>query len=116
LSRPDDDADSKRDSGARDGTDRSSLAREPGVSSKLAREPEEPPVVARMIIEIRSDGTRTIARGALEDAMNGERVAIEARGTTPMALAASLAKSIFTAPMLARHAVRALIEKRLKGR
>jgi hypothetical protein len=84
------------------------------VSTTLATEPEEPPVVARMVIEIRSDGTRTIARGALEDAVSGERVAVEAKGTTPMALAASLAKSIFTAPMLARNAVRALIESRLK--
>ena len=80
----------------------------------LAPEPEEPPVVARMLIEIRSDGSQTIARGALEDVSTGERVAVEARGTTPIALAASLAKSIFSAPMLARHAVRALIESRLK--
>jgi hypothetical protein len=78
----------------------------------LATEPEEPPVVARMIVEIRSDGTRTVARGALEDVASGERVALEARGSTPMALAASLAKTMFNAPMFARHAVKAL----LKGR
>jgi hypothetical protein len=80
--------------------------------SELAERPGDPPVVARMIIEIRSDGTRTVARGAMEDAINGERVAIEARGSTPMALAASLAKSMFSAPMLARHAVRALLQAR----
>ena len=57
----------------------------------LAPEPEEPPVVARMIIEIRSDGTRTVARGAMEDARTGERVSVQAEGSTPMALAASLA-------------------------
>ena len=82
----------------------------------LAREPDEPPVVARMIIEIRSDGTRTIARGAVEDSLTGERVAIEAKGTTPMALAASLAKSLFSVPALAKHAVRALLEGRAKKR
>ncbi len=80
----------------------------------LAERPDDPPVVARMVIEIRSDGSRTIARGAMEDAMSGERVAVEAKGTTPMALAASLAKTIFTAPMLARHAVRALIASRTR--
>ena len=69
--------------------------------------------MARMVVEIRSDGARTIARGALEDATSGERVAIEARGSTPMALAASLAKSMFSAPVLAKHAVRALIQNRL---
>ena len=85
----------------------------PTSSDPLAPEPDEPPVVARMIVEIRTDGTRTIARGALEDASSGDRVAIEARGSTPMALAASLAKSMFSAPMLARHAVRALIQSKL---
>jgi hypothetical protein len=86
----------------------------PDRDTRLAPEPDEPPVVARMIVEIRSDGTRTIARGALEDAMNGERVAIEARGSTPLALAASLAKSMLSAPVLARQAVRALIQARHK--
>jgi hypothetical protein len=79
----------------------------------LAPEVEDPPVVARMVVEIRSDGFRTIARGALEDASSGDRVAVVARGTTPMALAASLAKTIFSAPTLAKHAVRALIQNRL---
>jgi hypothetical protein len=82
--------------------------------SDLAERPGDPPVVARMVIEIRSDGTRTVARGAMEDAISGERVAIEARGSTPMALAASLAKTIFSAPMLARHAVRALLQARMR--
>jgi hypothetical protein len=67
-----------------------------------------------MIVEIRSDGTRTVARGAIEDALSGERVAIEARGSTPMQLAGSLARHIFSAPMLARHAVKALLDKRFR--
>ena len=83
-------------------------------SDSLAERPDDPPIVARMVIEIRSDGSRTVARGAMEDAVSAERVAIEARGTTPMALAASLAKTIFSAPMLARHAVRALIASRTR--
>jgi hypothetical protein len=75
---------------------------------------EEPPVVARLMVEIRSDGTRTIARGALEDVENGERVAVEAQGATPAELAASLAKTLFTAPLLARTAFRAMLDAKRK--
>lgn len=80
-----------------------------GVATQLVGRSDDPPVVARMIVEIRSDGSRTIARGAIEEATTGERVAIEAHGTTPLALARSLAKSMFSAPALARQAVRALL-------
>ena len=69
----------------------------------------EPPVVARMVIEIRSDGRRTIARGALEDVATGQKVAIEARGNSPLGLALALARSMASAPALARTAVRALL-------
>jgi hypothetical protein len=69
----------------------------------------EPPVVARLVIEIRSDGSRTIARGAVEDLTTGQRTAIEARGTTPLALVASLSRSIVRLPALARRAARALL-------
>jgi hypothetical protein len=79
----------------------------PERSEALAEAPEEPPVVARMVVEIRSDGSRTIARGALEDAASGERVVLEAHGTSPMALAATLAKSLLTTPLMARQVVRA---------
>lgn len=69
---------------------------------------EEPPVVARMVVEIRSDGTRTIARGAAEDASTGEKVAIEIAGSTPLQLALSLMKTMAAVPALARNAARAL--------
>lgn len=78
----------------------------------LAEQPEEPPVVARLIVEIRSDGTRTVARGALEDVTNGEKVAVEARGTTPAALAASMIKSLFSGPLLAKVVARRLLRGR----
>lgn len=71
---------------------------------------EEPPVVARLMVEIRSDGSQTIARGAIEDMASGERVAVEARGTTPAQLAASLAKTMFATPFLAKAAVRAILD------
>ena len=66
----------------------------------------ELPVVARLVVEIRSDGTRTIARGALEDSLQGVKVGIEAHGATPMDLAASLAKSMFKLPVLRSAEVR----------
>jgi len=69
----------------------------------------EPPVVARFVIEIRSDGTRTIARGAAEDRLQGEQVAIEVRGTSPLQLALSLARAILQLPSLARTAMSPLL-------
>jgi hypothetical protein len=78
----------------------------------LPEKPDEPPVVARLMIEIRSDGRRTIARGALEDVTLGEKVAVEARGTSPASLAASLIRSLFSAPLLARAAARRLLRGR----
>lgn len=64
-------------------------------------EDEELPVVARLVIEIRSDGSRTVARGALEqvtpDGAPG-RVAVEARGGSPVALALDLLRSVMSTP------------------
>jgi hypothetical protein len=77
----------------------------------LSEHPGEPPVVARLVIEIRSDGRHTIARGAMEDALSGQKVAVEASGTTPLALALSLAKSIVATPLLAGQAFRALVRR-----
>jgi len=77
------------------------------------RRDSEPPVVARLVVEIRSDGTRTIARGAVEDVHRGERTAIEARGDSPLQLAIALARSLTQLPRLgARSAIRGLLGKR----
>lgn len=75
------------------------------VIQRVEPQGAEPPVVARLVIEIRSDGSRTIARGALEqvsvpgdpEAVPG-RVAVEARGGSPAALALDLLRSIMSAP------------------
>ncbi len=82
----------------------------------------EPPVVARLIVEIRSDGTRTIARGAMEDVQTGQRTTLEARGDSPLALALQLAKALTQLPRqafrlassahTARSAVRGLLGRR----
>lgn len=76
----------------------------------------EPPVVARLVVEIRSDGSRTIARGAVEDTVNGTRTTIEARGDSPIQLALALARSLTQLPRIgARSAVRGLLGRR-RGR
>jgi hypothetical protein len=71
-----------------------------------------PPVVARMVIEVRSDGSRTIARGGLEDVTTGKKVTVDARGSSPAALALALARQIFKMPSVA--AVRGLLASRKK--
>src|SRR5262245_52145922 len=70
-------------------------------AADLAEPNAEPPVVARLIVEVRSDGSRTIARGGLES--GGEAVTLEAHGTTPAQLTASLVRSILMAPTLLRQ-------------
>jgi hypothetical protein len=101
-------SDSARGSGTRD-----AIAAKP-ASETLTTEPALP-VVARLIVEIRSDGSRTVARGAMEDAASGTRAVIEASGTTPLELALKLAKSIARVPWfsrtLARGALRGLLRK-----
>lgn len=76
---------------------------------------EDLPVVARLVVEVRSNGTRTIARGAMEDAGSGLKAAIEASGSSPLELALGLAKSILAAPWFARQfarsSIRALLRK-----
>jgi hypothetical protein len=86
------------------------VANEPGKAPVTY---EEPPVVARMMIEIRSDGSRTIARGALEDIISGEKVKIEAAGGSPMQLAASLASNLLSTPFMIGRAANAAIKNRL---
>jgi hypothetical protein len=84
------------------------------ADENLEKEPELP-VVARLVVEIRSDGSRTIARGAMEDASTGMKAAVEAKGRTPLELALGLAKSLLAAPWLAgsikERALRRLLKK-----
>ncbi|GAC1544159.1 MAG: hypothetical protein NVS2B9_11360 [Myxococcales bacterium] len=75
---------------------------------------QEPPVVARLIVEIRSDGTRTIARGMAEDVARGERVVVDAAGATPLQLALSLLRSLSDIPALGRSFASSLLGPRRK--
>lgn len=86
-----------------DRRDEAELVEAPPAERELERERErdgEPPIVARLIIEIRSDGSRTIARGAMEDTASGQRTTIEARGDSPIQLALALARSLTQLPRL----------------
>jgi hypothetical protein len=51
---------------------------------------DELPIVARLAIEIRSDGTRTVARGAMQDAASGQDVRIEVTAGTLLELGLQL--------------------------
>jgi hypothetical protein len=76
---------------------------------------DEPPVVARLVVEIRSDGKRTIARGALEEAQRGEHSSIRVEGTTPAQLALSLVRALLQMPAFAGSVVQTLLTGRSKS-
>jgi hypothetical protein len=71
-----------------------------GPSTERTSIEGEPPVVARLVVEIRSDGSRTIARGAIEDVTSSQRTTIEARGDSPIQLAIALARALTQLPRL----------------
>lgn len=53
-----------------------------------------PPVVSRLVVEIRSDGRKTMARGAIEDVATGQRVAISADARSLVELSGMLVQSL----------------------
>ncbi len=101
------DPDARSRTGARDargdaGDDLPHMLRSDAHASdalQRANPDDDLPVVARLVIEIRSDGTRTVARGGLEQADLGERIGVEARGGSPAALAADLLRAIISLPL-----------------
>lgn len=66
---------------------------------------DELPIVSRIVIEVRSDGTRTIARGAAEDPAG--KVGLEVRADTPAELVGALLKLLAQVPGLAAMSFRA---------
>jgi hypothetical protein len=73
---------------------------------------DELPVVARLVVEIRSDGTRTVARGAMSDVESGQAVAVELQSGSPWQMAKSLVKALLQMPRLAVSSRRALARRR----
>ncbi len=65
-----------------------------------------PPVVARLVVEIRSDGSRTLARGALEDTVSGQDVAVAVEAESPAALLGKLTRSLVSLPTMLRGSQR----------
>jgi hypothetical protein len=82
------------------------------MSEELEKKPQLP-VVARLVVEIRSDGRHTVARGLAEDA-SGERVQVEAEGSTPLQLAFALMRALSQVPALARGFAKGLLPGRRK--
>ena len=96
-----------------DGAARTELVDAPTSRDRALVADEELPVVARLVVEIRSDGSRTVARGAIEDVASGTRTAVVARGDSPIRLALELARSLGQLPRLAaRGVVRGLLGRR----
>lgn len=95
--------------GARGGSG-TSPAVSPPTAIHTSPELAEPPVVARLVVEIRSDGTATVARAGLLDAVNHERTLFEARASTPLALAVKLARHLVQLSLdVPRAAARSLL-------
>ncbi len=65
------------------------------------------PVVAQLVVEIRSDGVRTRARGAMVDVPSGQQVAIDVGAGSILELSSALAKAVLGLPMLLFKARRA---------
>ena len=87
---------------ARDEDVMEDVMRPTAVDSEALQAPDDGlPVVARLVVEIRSDGSRTVARGALEDRISGQQVAVRAEGTSPLALSLQLARALVSLPALA---------------
>ena len=104
---------SERGSAERRTETRQTTAVQAAPNAPLA-EVEDLPVVARLVVEIRSDGSRTLARGALEDVVTGERVSLEANGGSPAQLAASLAGNLLVTPFALGRYAQAVMQKRLR--
>jgi hypothetical protein len=69
---------------------------------------DEPPIVARCVVEVRSDGSLSIARGVFE--LENQQVALEGVGRSPSELLSMLARGAFAQ---ARVRLRDVIEHKL---
>lgn len=81
----------------------------PGEAALPVERPDELPVVARMVVEVRSDGTKTVARGAIEDLQTGQQVAIQTDAMDTNELSTALAQSLLATSGLAKEALKALL-------
>lgn len=70
----------------------------------------EPPIVARCVVEVRSDGSLSIARGVFE--VEDQQVVLEGVGRTPSELLSVLARGAFAH---ARTKLKTVIEHKLLG-
>lgn len=88
---------------------RGALVRRAALGRSSSSTPDtlsEPPVVAQLMIEIRADGSRTIARGAMNDLRTGASAQVQAEGHTPGEMILSLASSLLALPSTVLRHVR----------
>lgn len=74
-----------------------------------------PPVVLRMVVEVRSDGSRTVARGAIEDIPNGERVQVKIDNFSPLLLGKEITRALIGLPSFAKRAAVRMLLPRTTG-
>jgi len=86
------------------------LSRSASEDGPLVEPGAEPPIVARCVVEVRSDGSLSIARGVFE--LEDERVVLEGVGRSPSELLSMLARGAFTH---ARTKLKSVIEHKLLG-
>lgn len=83
--------------------------------AQLEAEAALPPVVLRMVIEVRSDGSRTVARGAIEDIPSGERVQVKIDNFSPLLLGKEITRALIGLPSLAKRTAARMLLPRLMG-
>jgi hypothetical protein len=67
-----------------------------------------PPVIARIVVEVRSDGTKTRSYGVLEDLRHGHQSQIVMPGPWP-GVAVALLRNLLTASAMARQVLGAVL-------
>lgn len=83
--------------------------------AQLEAEGALPPVVLRMVVEVRSDGSRTVARGAVEDIATGERVQVKIDNFSPLLLGKEITRALISLPSLAKRAAVRMLLPRMTG-
>jgi hypothetical protein len=78
--------------------------------------PGLPPVVARVVVELRSDGTRTVACASVQNAFLGQGVSVQAESRAPIKLALALLRTAERLPFLGPKVAKLLLKSGMPAR